>query len=153
MQVACRLKRLFLQLTFALTVSSSQNMIIGSSNDIDFFMARVSIIITKCCSQSVTLRFIDWNGFCVFSYLVIWDDDSNDNDENRRKRWHCVISWLSNHKCVWTTTAIFVKNLQSFLSISVIWHAILSFMGIQKQFPKGKKEIKLIMEAIYVMLM
>ena len=33
--------------------------IIGFSNYIVFFMARVSIIITKCCSQSVTLRFID----------------------------------------------------------------------------------------------
>ena len=74
--------------------------------------------------------------FVCFYYLVIWDDDSNDNDENRRKRWHCVIRWLSNRKCVWTTTEIFVKNLQSFLSISVIWHAMLSFMGIQNQLPE-----------------
>ena len=115
-------------------------------------MARVSIIITKCffskCDSQV--HWLKWI-LCV-SYLVIWGDDSNDNDENRRKRWHCVISWLSNHKCVWTTTAIFVKNLQSFLSISVIWHAILSFMGIQKQFPKVRKMIKLIMEAMYVIV-
>ena len=132
---------------------SVQKTIIGFANYIVFlwhvFQSSLpNFFFSKCDSQVHWLKWI----LCV-SYLVIWGDDSNDNDENRRKRWHCVISWLSNHKCVWTTTAIFVKNLQSFLSISVIWHAMLSFMGIQKQFPKVKKMIKLIMEAMYVMLM
>ena len=49
------------------------------------FMARASVIITKYCSEIVTGSLIGMDFVC-FCYLVIWDDDSNDNDENRRKK-------------------------------------------------------------------
>ena len=99
-------------------------------------MARASVVITKYCSQSVTGSLIGMDLVCFF-YLVIWDDDSEMiMMRTKEKRWHCVIRWLSNRKRVWTTTEIFVKNLQSLLSISVIWHAMLSFMGIQYRLPE-----------------
>ena len=130
------MRKVVFQLTLALIASWSQKRLFLILSTFSFVWHVLQSSLPNIVLKVWLVHWLEWI-WCFFCYLVIWDDDSEMiMMRTKEKRWHCVIRWLSNRKRVWTTTEIFVKNLQSLLSISVIWHAMLSFMGIQYRLPE-----------------